>query len=257
MEYYNLGERIIAFTTDRSVGRDFSKIAEVMTHDFSCLREQRSSVPEEELVAYYPHQTHTDRVMVVDEAFLLLTPEEKKQQGEGIDALISCGAVARPGSCILGISTADCIPVIVYDEEHHAAAAIHAGWRGTQKRIVANAVEMMQREYGTVPARCRAVIGPGISMDSFEVGDEVYEAFAEAAFTMDDRVARRYPCRMGGERWHIDLKEINRREFNRLGVRSVEVSAIDTFTDTRFFSARREQKGDIKCGRILTGFVLL
>ena len=57
---------------------------------------------------------------------------------------------------------------------------------------------------------------------------------------------------------HIDLKEVNRLQLMRKGIKeqNITVSPIDTFTDERFFSARREQKGTVKCGRILTGFML-
>jgi copper oxidase (laccase) domain-containing protein len=60
-------------------------------------------------------------------------------------------------------------------------------------------------------------------------------------------------------RLHLDLKEINRCQLLSLGVlaENIEVSPIDTYTDGRFFSARREQKGDVKCGRILSGFVII
>ena len=60
------------------------------------------------------------------------------------------------------------------------------------------------------------------------------------------------------KRLHLDLKEINRRQLLSLGVtaQNIEVSPIDTYTDERFFSARREQKGNIKCGRILSGFII-
>jgi hypothetical protein len=99
---------------------------------------------------------------------------------EGMDALIT----DVTGVCI-GVSTADCIPVLLYDEVHHAAAAIHAGWRGTVKRIAAKAVESMRDSFGTHPEELKAVIGPGISLDAFEVGDEVYDQFQEEGFPIE------------------------------------------------------------------------
>ena len=79
------------------------------------------------------------------------------------------------------MSTADCIPIILYDAEHRATAAIHAGWRGTVKRIAQNTIAQMRTAFGTNPQSLRAIIGPGISLHNFEVGNEVYEAFANAA----------------------------------------------------------------------------
>jgi len=93
---YNLDDKIEAFTTDRYIGR---KIPGVV----------------------YPHQMHTDKVFTVTPDFFLLSLTERKAALEGVDALIS-----NAKNIIMGISTADCIPVIVYDPVHHAAAAIHA-----------------------------------------------------------------------------------------------------------------------------------
>ena len=172
---------------------------------------------------------------------------------EGIDAVVS-----DVRNVCLGISTADCIPVLVYDKAHHCAAAIHAGWRGTVVRIVEKAIQKMQELYATVPEQCEAVIGPGISQQSFEVGWEVYKAFEEAGFPMQDVTVEMPSSDGNGTRPHLDLKEINRLQLLSAGIlpENISVSTIDTYTDTRFFSARREQKGTEKCGRILSGFIL-
>lgn len=250
MEFYNLGNNIIAFTTDRNQGRDMNSIREAVIKQQPALSGTLSK-------GIYPHQTHTDRVFHITEEFLALPEHEQKESLEGIDAVISD---AR--NVILGISTADCIPVLVYDPEHHAAAAIHAGWKGTVKRIVKKAVQEMTTTFHTDTSRCIAAIGPGISLDSFEVGDEVGEAFTSEGFDLSE-VSTRMP-KMGAPaatdemKLHLDLKAINRQQLIQLGIpaENITVNPIDTFTDQRFFSARREQKGDIKCGRILSGFVL-
>lgn len=223
----------VFFTTDRTVGRD----AELLCPMLGVATDRFAR----------PHQTHTDRILRINEDFFSLSPTEREAMMEGIDAVIS-----EVTEACIGISTADCIPVLVYDPVHHAAAAIHAGWRGTVQRIVSKTLLMMQQTYGTDAAQCEAVIGPGISLDSFEVGDEVYEAFAQEQFPMDI-IARKYP-----QRWHIDLKETNRQLLLAAGVKAehISVSDVDTMTNEAFFSARREQKGDVKCGRLLSGFVL-
>lgn len=238
MIYYKLGENITSFTTDRTIGRNASLLLDTLP------------VKASQLV--YPHQTHTDRIAVIDAPLLSMPEAERKARLEGVDAIISnqCGVA-------MGISTADCIPVLVYDAEHHAAAAIHAGWRGTVLRIVEKALSQMSDTFGTKPSQCVAAIGPGISQDSFEVGQEVVDAFSDAGFQMDKYVImKRKP--------HIDLKEINRQQLLRCGLddTNITVSDIDTYTDEHYFSARREQKPAaedgtvVKCGRILSGFVL-
>lgn len=263
---YDLGKGIMAFTTDRTIGREPDKVKAFVMQQVQEAGMGDGFLPSGTLRFARPHQTHGDRILPVAEEFFMLSETTRQMLMDGVDAVMT----DIPGA-ILGVSTADCIPVLVHDPVHHAAAAIHAGWRGTLQRIVQKTMEAMTRQYGTVPAQCRAAIGPGISLDSFEVGDEVYAAFAEAAFPMDG-VARRYPImdtvgthhgasatkRPNGQKWHIDLKEINRRQLLTTGLaeENIIVSDIDTFTDLSFFSARREQHGTQKCGRNFSAFVL-
>lgn len=251
MELYNLGKDIVAFTTDRTQGRDMCRINEAIISHFSNLQGRIKT-------GLYPHQTHTDNVFHITDEFQTLPEAEKKNRLEGIDAVIS-----NVPDVIMGISTADCIPVLIYDPEHHAAAAIHAGWKGTVKRIVEKSLVRMHETFGTNPAKCVAAIGPGISLESFEVGDEVGEAFVNEGFDIENVSVRLPKMNVNHptdeKRLHLDLKEINRCQLLSLGVlaENIEVSPIDTYTDERFFSARREQKGDVKCGRILSGFVII
>ena len=191
-----------------------------------------------------PHQVHLTEVLKVDEAFLLLDSERRREALEGYDALMT----DIEGVCI-GVSTADCIPILLYDDEHHAVCAIHAGWRGTVKRIVCKAIKAMSEAYGTQPQHLVAQIGPGIHLDSFEVGDEVYEAFQEEGFEMESISKRK-------EKWHIDLPACNRLQLIEAGVptQSIQVSPICTYLQAEdYFSARRL---GILSGRIFTGILL-
>lgn len=208
---------------------------------------------------HLPWQTHGTEVMKIDDAFLRLSAEERARCLHGIDALIT----DLPHQCI-GVSTADCIPILLYDPVHHVVAAIHAGWRGTVADIVGRTVSAMQSHYGTQACELRAVIGPGISLEAFEVGDEVYEAFAEARFPME-QIARRMPCLSAFgvcnspsplEKWHIDLWAANAHllETAGLSLHHIMVSGICTYTHHEtYFSARRL---GIKSGRIFTGIMM-
>ena len=191
-----------------------------------------------------PHQTHGTTVLTVDKTFMALDEEQRQQRLEGIDAVIT----NVPQICI-GVSTADCIPIIIYDVVHHAAAAIHAGWRGTVARIVKKAVAALQAAYGSQPFELQAWIGPGISLKNFEVGQEVYDQFAEAGFQMEC-IAMKY------EKWHIDLPMCNRMQLEEAGVplQSIRQMAVCTYDQTDdYFSARRL---GINSGRIYTGVIL-
>jgi YfiH family protein len=183
-----------------------------------------------------PHQVHDCVVRRID----------GPQQGviEGVDAVMT----DVPQLCI-GVSTADCIPVLLYDSTHRAVSAVHAGWRGTVLRIVQKAVEAMHDAYGTVPAELLAVIGPGISLDSFEVGDEVYEQFHAAGFDMQ-------PISRHDAKWHIDLPMCNRLQLMEAGIPAnhIQMTNICTYQQyERYFSARRL---GIQSGRIYTGILI-
>lgn len=155
---------------------------------------------------------------------------------------------AERGVCI-GVSTADCIPVLLYDKVNNAAAAVHAGWRGTVQRIVEKVFHHMECAFGTRSADVIAVIGPGISLKNFEVGDEVYEAFKAQDFNMR-LIARRYA------KWHIDLPLCNRLQLECVGVpqQAIQMTGICTYDHVDdYFSARRLGTAS---GRIFTGIML-
>jgi YfiH family protein len=168
----------------------------------------------------------------------------------------------QPG-VLLGIQTADCIPVLVADRKKRAVAAFHAGWRGTLARIVENGVGRMRLEFGSKPENLIASIGPGIGQCCYSVGDEVREQF-ESQFPYapelfhevydSDPVKEKYPmlfltARAPGHSelgpgMHLDLVEANRRQLLAAGLEkgSIFVTGQCTGCNTdRFFSHRMEQ----------------
>jgi hypothetical protein len=183
-----------------------------------------------------PHQVHDCVVRRID------GPQQETL--EGVDAVMT-----NVSQLCIGVSTADCIPILLFDPVHRAVSAVHAGWRGTVLRIVEKAVEAMQESYDTEAADLQAVVGPGISLNSFEVGDEVYDQFQAAGFEME-AISRR------DEKWHINLPECNRLQLVESGVlpSHIQMTNICTFQACdRFFSARRL---GIQSGRIFTGILL-
>lgn len=202
-----------------------------------------------------PHQIHSDNSRIIAKEYFNLPDNIRQKIIEGVDAVMT-----NESNVCIGVSTADCIPILLYDTEHHAAAAIHAGWRGTVKHIVMKTIKEMGVVFNSVPQNLKAVIGPGISLDNFEVGDEVYEKFANAQFDMQ-RIAKRYSIMQPKEgeaplKWHIDLKLSNRLDIETMGVLPENiidegVCTYDVTTD--YFSARRL---GIDSGRIYNGIVL-
>ncbi len=112
-----------------------------------------------------PRQTHSTNVKVIES---LPTGDL-----EGVDALVT-----RLHGVAIGVSTADCVPVLLADEEAGIIGAAHAGWRGAVGGIVQNTVAVMV-ELGASTARMRAWLGPCICQDCFEVGEEVACQFPE------------------------------------------------------------------------------
>lgn len=268
LNYYNLSDDVKAFSTTRHGGVSEGNYASLNINEY-CGDSKANTDANRLLLAnelgidvnhiIMPHQTHGVESRIIGEEFATLPDGVKKMLLEGVDAVMT----NIPGMCI-GVSTADCIPVLLYDEEHHAAAAIHAGWRGTQARIVHKTVQEMRMAYQTDPTKLKAVIGPGISLDNFEVGVEVYAAFEQAAFDMstiaEERIKRNPnaedPAKAFERKWHINLPLANIQMLTHNGVDEANIinTGICTFDNAdNYFSARRL---GIESGRIYTGIII-
>ena len=196
-----------------------------------------------------PHQTHGTKVLTIDRRFFNLDHAVAIETLYGVDATIT-----REKDIFLCATTADCVPVILYDKRQEIIAAIHAGWSGTLGRIVEKTITEMERQFGSSPGDMIAGIGPAIDMSHYEVGDEVVSRFYDEGFNLsDDSLFHR---KTPSSKCHIDLKEMNRKELIRLGVPEdkIEKSPLCTFErDDLFFSARRQT---VHSGRMLTGIMM-
>lgn len=249
---YNTREGLVAFSTTRHGGVSTGTYASFNANHYCGDKPENVKKNRELLCAelgieqahlIVPHQTHKTVTRIIDEAFLALPAEEQKAELEGVDAV----STNLKGTCVC-VSTADCIPILLYDDEGGVISAVHAGWRGTVARIVEENIKVLIDTYGIKAENLHAIIGPGISLDAFEVGDEVYEAFRKSGFEMK-KIAKMY------EKWHIDLPLCNKLQLMKMGVKeeNIFMSGICTFNNSEeFFSAR---KLGINSGRILNGIV--
>lgn len=198
-----------------------------------------------------PKQVHESKVLHIDAPFLDATAEDKETALNGVDALTTdCKNV-----CI-GVSTADCVPVLLYDTKRHVVAAIHAGWRGVVKNIIAHTLHAMNTTYGTQAKDIKAVIGPSISQNAFEVGDEVYTIFKDNGWDMSAIACQLLSPQTNTRKWHIDLWGACCTQLEQEGVllEHIQVSGICTYNcPEHFFSARRD---GIESGRIYSGILL-
>jgi YfiH family protein len=172
---------------------------------------------------------------VVRDGVPLATPEGKAtRESDGL-------ATSEPG-LMLGVQTADCVPVLLADTRLRAVAAIHAGWRGTVSRIAEEGVAAMEREFGSRPEDLVAAIGPAIRLCCFAVGEEVRQKFQSEFVYADDLFTVRDGQIYG------DLHTANRRQLIGSGLPEDAVTVIAQCSACsrtpegrrRFFSHRAE-----------------
>lgn len=181
------------------------------------------------------NQIHSETVWDLGtQAGPVMTPEGKAMlRGDGL--------VSGPGT-LVGVVTADCVPVLVADTRTRAVGAFHAGWRGTLARIVEGGVEALREGYGSRPEDLIAAIGPCIRPCCFEVGHEVRESFVAQCPRADDLFSA------SGPKPHMDLVEANRRQLLEAGVPQAAISVVGECTACarlddgrrRYFSYRVE-----------------
>ncbi|MDN5923962.1 MAG: peptidoglycan editing factor PgeF [Xanthomonadales bacterium] len=168
---------------------------------------------------HWLHQVHGTRVIVA-------TPQTGSAEPQA-DA-----AVTQESAVVLAILSADCLPVLLCSRDGREFAAAHAGWRG----LAAGVLEATLASMRTPAVQCLAWLGPCIGAHTYEVGNEVRQAFvdggpanAEQAFTA---------TRAG--HWYADLAMLARQRLLHAGVGGVYGGGFDTLTDARFYSYRRD-----------------
>jgi YfiH family protein len=185
-------------------------------------------------------QRHTNRCVVFE------APTKEPETPPIGDALLTC---AR--EVVMGIHTADCAPIFLFDARTRARAAVHAGWRGTLGRIVERAVSTMVERFGTRAEDCYAAIGPTIGPCCYEVGPDVREPFRRE---FPDAEAFIGPPTPRGTA-HLDLVEANVRQLLACAIPRTQifVSGLCTACHPQlFFSHRRDSRTRGRVGRMLS-----
>jgi YfiH family protein len=181
-------------------------------------------------------QVHGAEVRRIDDSL------EVAKENHRCDALMT----ATPG-ILLGVKTADCVPVLLADERVGAVAAVHAGWRGTLKRIVARAFWSLRQTYGTRAQDLRVSIGPAARACCYEVGPDVLAAFRQEFGEIEHLLT---PTRPDFAR--IDLQRANAEQLMAEGVlpEKIHIAPLCTMCRTDlFFSYRREKAIHGRVGR--------
>ena len=153
-------------------------------------------------------QVHGNSVRVLKRGEI---PEHANEQRPDGDAIAS----NQPG-LVLAVMVADCVPMLIVDRVRGAAAAVHAGWRGTCAQVAPAAIAVMQREFGTNPADVFAAIGPSVGPQDYEVGESLIEAFAKAGHSTE-HIARWFI--RTATKPHLDLWRANADQLAASGLR--------------------------------------
>jgi len=181
------------------------------------------------------NQVHGENIIKVDEMNI------RDVRTVHADAMIT-----RVPGIAIGVETADCVPVLLYDPVTHAVAAVHAGWRSTVKKIVQKTVNRMTEEFGTDSSRLIAAIGPAIGPECYEV-DELVMGPVQQAFSFWQEVS----TPRGADHWGLDLVKANKLELMQVGLSEKNIYSLGMCTACRkddFYSFRAEGK----TGRMLS-----
>jgi len=160
------------------------------------------SIPVDRLAV--PRQIHGDRIVSVVQPGLI----------ESCDALLT-----NLPNLFLAITVADCLPVFIYDPVFACVAAVHAGWRGSKLRIVGKAIEQMKINFGSKTADLIIFTGPSAGVCCYEVGEDVASEF-------DKKYVVKYP----GDKFHLNLKEMNKDILFESGVLETNIEVADDCT---------------------------
>ncbi len=172
-------------------------------------------------------QTHTDIVRVVT----------REDWGRGLskEPFSPCdGLITNTPGTVLVAFTADCTPILLWDEKTGAVGAVHAGWRGTAQDIGGKAVQAMQAHFGCDGKHIRAAIGPNIGPCCFRTDEDVPKAMLETYGP-----AAREHIRQVDDKYYVNLKEINALSLRRAGVEQIDISGECTMCNPqKYWSAR-------------------
>ena len=168
-------------------------------------------------------QVHKDGILVIKKNEDLQT-----FKGKEYDAIIT-----NQKNVLVGITTADCIPVLLYDPKTSTVGAIHGGWRSTALKIAEKTVKKMKEEFQVDPKNILAALGPGICRRCFEVGDDVVSRFPVEFLERKEE-----------NQFKLDLCSVHESHLENVGVSPSNIEALNLCTfhyETRFFSYRRDK----------------
>jgi hypothetical protein len=169
------------------------------------------------------NQTHSREVFVINDGFKNLA----RKKGDAI--ITSLRGIG------VGVFTADCVPLLIAEKAGSVVAVVHAGWRGTLSQISIATLAEIKRIFGIEPSRVSCVVGPSIGACCYEVGEDVASQFIDKFDNWKDFLFRK-----SNLKYILDLKEANRANLFKEGVKDIEIINICTKCNSDFHSYRRD-----------------
>lgn len=187
-------------------------------------------------------QVHGSDILVIDE------PNDDVSHFLGIegDAIIT----NQPG-IMIGVCIADCVPVLLYDQEKKVIAVVHAGWKGTASKLVTKTVGGMKSLFESSPKKLQAIIGPSIGKCCYEVDSPVKQAFVQSGLDWNSCTEK-----SGDDTWRLDLSAANHALLTASGIPATQIKSSEMCVCCHrelFFSYRRD---GAETGRQM-GFIML
>lgn len=181
--------------------------------------------------AEFVHQVHSSKVIYIDKIT------------ENLSNIDADGMVAK-GKRAIGVKTADCLPILLYDPKKKVIGAIHAGWKGLAGGIIENAIRVM-KEADSLPCHIFVTIGPHIRSCCYNVTPDRIKIFA------DLEIDQTFYVKRSGLNLYLDLGKFASVKLTRLGIppAQIETSELCTACNEKFYSFRREGKS---CGRMIS-----
>lgn len=199
-------DSVKAFFTQKTLGTETKTISKMV------------SIDENRIIL--PIQKHTDTVLLIEDSM----------QTEIADAVVTAKK-----NVLIGVQTADCVPILLFDKEKLIIGAVHAGWRGTAKGIVKKTVGVMREKYRSSPEDIFAALGPSIRWNCYCVGPEVKEAIYQATGR------GKYYRKNGSGTYSLDLSSANITQMMSLGIPDSNIWISDECTfcnPERYYSYR-------------------
>lgn len=210
---------VVTLTTDRSADFRLPDKPPALSQAQKKFLARQLGFPLPEVFAM--RQVHGDRVVLATKG---PGPADKKTAWEEAD-----GVLTSICDLPIAVRTADCLPIFIYDPRREAIGIIHAGWRGTQQRIAARAVQLLRRHWDCRPQDLRVAFGPAIRSCCYRVGAQFRQYFPA------ETTKRK-------EGYFLDLPQANKNQLVEAGVDAHNIfdSAVCTCCEATYFSYRRE-----------------